>query len=595
MKLLKKSLLLKQIIKVNFLSLFVFFVILKNLYAANIYNSTIITTDTVWENKVVISGKIIIDRKATLKIKPGTKVLFKKVDEDNDGLSETTIVVNGNIIAEGTKDNPIYFSSLEEKKDWGDWKEIQINHAKGFIFKYAIFEYSEYGIHVHFSEGTVSNCVFRKNADSTRLGNSIITFTNNLFEQNNGKAINFTNCKLTIRKNTIRNNRDGVFVFEKAGDIVVEHNNIYDNKVNVKTGDFFRGKLVLGENYFGENSTVEGLVECIISKKPFVGVLPDMLDAYLVKVLETNGFVDGAASLIEDTIFFPSFDGSVYWYNTKNDSFQKFSIGEFLDCKPLLIGKTAVLVDWDGNVTAIDFEEKKKLWMVKVDNSSMDDHRMPSPILVNNDIIAVARPDGKLYLIDLKTGLIKKRYYFEEQIRATPLIYEGKIYFFGTYGNVFSIDIIKENIERTSFNASFYSPPIVYKRYIVNVEKTGKLFFIDKDLKLHKIIDLKGSFRHQSPIEFNGKLYLFSLDGKLFIIDENSFEEINLNKIFTATPAIFDDYLIVPTFNGELLFYSKKNYLYLGNFGEIQFQPFVYDNRLYLGTRSNKIYVLKLW
>jgi len=582
-------------IKVSFLSILILFVTSSSLSANKFYDTKVLTNDTIWEGEVIVAGKIVVDRKATLKIKPGTKILFKKVDVDNDGLSESTIIVNGNIIVEGSKENPVYFTSLEDKKDWGDWKEIQINHAKGFAFSYTIFEYSEYGIHVHFSEGLVSNCIFRKNGDATRLGNSVITFVNNLFENNNGKALNFTNCKIIFKNNTLRNNREGVFVFEKVGEAVIEHNNIYNNNVNVKTGDFFKGKLVLGENFFGEKTLVQENVEFKVTKKPYFWILPDILDSYIVKVIDTNGFVDGAASHNEDKVFFTSFDGNLYYYSPNTETLQKFFIGDFIDCKPLVTDKYVVVVDWGGKVSAIDFNENKQLWSVQLDKSLKDDHRMPSPVLLNDKVVLVARPDGKVYFLGLDTGKILKKISLNDELRATPLVFDERVYLCGTHGNVYSLDVTKETVSNVKFDASFYSPPIIFKKFIVFLDVEGKLFFVDRGLKLHRLIKLEGTFRHQSPVEFMGKLYLFSLNGKLFIVDNALLETINFNEIFTATPAVVEDFLLVTTFSGKLLFYSKNKNFYLGGLGEIQFEPHIFGRYVYLGTRSNKIYVIKVW
>ncbi len=579
--------------KVSFLTFFFFFVISFKGYAAIQYQNDIIKDDIVWEKEIIIAGKVMVDRKATIIIKPGTRIVFKKIDNDNDGLSETSIIVNGNIICEGTAENPVYFTSFEQNKDWGDWKEIQINHAKKFIFNYAIFEYSEYGIHVHFSEGVIKNSIFRKNGDATRLGNSVLTFTNNLFENNHGKALNFTNCNIIFVNNTIRHNREGVFVFEKVGKAQIERNNFYNNMVNVKTGDFFRDRLELGKNFFNETGTIQSDVRYENAEKPYYGILPDIKDAYLSDIIETEGFIDGGAGSGKGSVFFSSFDGNIYRYYVKERVSKKYFVGDFLDCTPLVHENYLIASNWAGRVVAIDIDKNNLLWELFLDKDLKDDHRMPSPVLFDNNVV-IARPDGKVYLVDIKTGKQIKKIILEDELRATPVVLADKLYLFGVNGNVFVINLVTDEIKKIKLDAAFYSKPLIYNDLLAIVDKNGRFFMINRRLEIKKELQLNSTFRHQSPVVFDGSVYLFSLDGDIISIKDRTNRE-KLNLIFTATPLIWENFVVAPTFDGRLLFYSGDRKFFLTNFGEIQFEPYLYEDYIFLGTRSGKIYVIKPW
>lgn len=577
-----------------FLTIFLFFTICEKSFGMAVYKDEKINTSRVWEGKIYVYGKVLVTQNATLTIKPGTKIFFNKVDQDNDGQSETTLIVNGNIIAEGTKDLPILFSSNEPNKDWGDWKEIQINHAKNFKFLHSVFEFSEYGLHIHFSQGIIKDCIFRKNGDATRLGNSKIEFLNNLFEHNNGKALNFTNCNLTFKNNTVRNNREGIFVFEKVGNAEIQGNNIYENFVNITTGDFFTGVLTLGLNYIDNTVGIKNSIKFLSKESPFIGILPDLKDAYVKKTIQTEGFVDGEASANGDSIFFSSFDGNLYRYFFTSGNVKKISIGDFFDCKPLVFGKHLVVTTWSGIVAAYDTEKEDFIWKIQLNKSLKDDHRMSSPVIAKENLI-IARPDGNVYEIDISNGKTINSYIFEDEFRATPLVLDSKIYLFGVMGSVISIDIVNKVVKTQRLQASFYSQPVLYKDKIVVVDKNGKLFFINYDLIVEKGYQFDATFRHQSPIVYNDKLFLFSLDGKVITLHDDKIEIELLDEIFTATPLVMYDYIVVSTFSGKLLFYSKVEHFFLNGFGEIQFSPYFSNDELYIGTRENKIYVIQTW
>ena len=49
----------------------------------------VITEDTTWSGEVIIEGVVVVGRKATLSIEPGTTVRFKKIDSNNDGIGDS--------------------------------------------------------------------------------------------------------------------------------------------------------------------------------------------------------------------------------------------------------------------------------------------------------------------------------------------------------------------------------------------------------------------------------------------------------------------------------------------------------------------------
>ncbi len=115
--------------------------------------SIFIRSDTVWEGRVVVDGIIKVSEKVTLTIKPGTKVLFTRRDTNGDGLGEHALYLQGRLIARGTAEQPIIFSSAEERPRPGDWDGIHLIVSEEFfnVIEHCELSYAYRAVHSHFS------------------------------------------------------------------------------------------------------------------------------------------------------------------------------------------------------------------------------------------------------------------------------------------------------------------------------------------------------------------------------------------------------------------------------------------------------------
>lgn len=206
--------------------------------------------DTTWSGTKIITGVVVVGRGATLTIAPGSRILFKKVDRNRDGIGDSELRILGRILAGGTREEPIYFGSAEENPADKDWSYLLI-FASGQknLVQYCTFEHGFSGLQVHFSTATVSDCTFTNNNEGIRFGRAKLTFTHNKVANNN-LGIRFTRMEgpVEIRHNVITANRIGVFLVPSGQNIVdffepgrtgrpwneghleITANHIYDNR-----------------------------------------------------------------------------------------------------------------------------------------------------------------------------------------------------------------------------------------------------------------------------------------------------------------------------------------------------------------------------
>ena len=90
-----------------------------------------LTEDTTWEGACVLEDTVVVPAGVILKIEPGTMVLMK---------DEARLVVYGQLLAEGTETNPIYFTHQSEGVKW---KQIMFIEARDSRLVHCIIEYAD--------------------------------------------------------------------------------------------------------------------------------------------------------------------------------------------------------------------------------------------------------------------------------------------------------------------------------------------------------------------------------------------------------------------------------------------------------------------
>jgi hypothetical protein len=169
-------------------------------HIAESWNATVsgaIAASVVWSESTLLSGTVTINPGVILTILPGVTVF---------GGPGAELVVNGTLIAGGTPEAPIYFTSSSASPAPGDWLGIRISKSsQDFYMAYTLVQYAENGV------------FFRANAEGS------------------------ANLSGTIHHSTLQHNQRGLHVyvrpdaspwtFTAASHVTVTHNLIYSNTI----------------------------------------------------------------------------------------------------------------------------------------------------------------------------------------------------------------------------------------------------------------------------------------------------------------------------------------------------------------------------
>ncbi len=210
--------------------------------------------DTIWKGSILISGDVYVPPGITLTVMPGTMIKFRRIDEKSEGnlfdtdspyYPQAEIIVRGKIIAQGTEDKPIVFTSAERDAGPADWGAINLLGSRGNIFEYVKVLCAYNGIHAHGSSALISHSEFLRNGvaisfkeefeypDVPWFGEKAdLTITHNLIHRNKG-GITYRRATATISYNEVRGNKFfGIWPKEDSRGII-SYNDIQENKKNI--------------------------------------------------------------------------------------------------------------------------------------------------------------------------------------------------------------------------------------------------------------------------------------------------------------------------------------------------------------------------
>ena len=180
------------------------------------------TTDYIYH----VVGDISVGYGQTLRIKPGVRVEF---------MGYYIFNIYGQLIAAGTENDTILFTSGQTSCDPGDWNRIKFENssADNSVISYTKIEYANYGIYCDSSSPSISNnTIINNNFHGIYCDHSSSpTISNNTISNNNSGIYFRDSSSPSISNNTISNNDYGIRLIDSSPSIL--NNIIYDNGTGI--------------------------------------------------------------------------------------------------------------------------------------------------------------------------------------------------------------------------------------------------------------------------------------------------------------------------------------------------------------------------
>lgn len=161
-----------------------------------------------WRGRIIINDRVTVPPGSTLRIEPGTRILFRKKDSNGDGLGEAELLVLGSIRCAGSEKAPIIFDSAEPRPSPGDWDKVSIISSEDpeNSFSNVIFRHGVQALHAHFSGFGVSDCLFEENLRALQFQESEKAEVKNTVFRNNKQGLRFRDSKVRVENCLLEGN-----------------------------------------------------------------------------------------------------------------------------------------------------------------------------------------------------------------------------------------------------------------------------------------------------------------------------------------------------------------------------------------------------
>jgi hypothetical protein len=211
-----------------------------------------ITQNTTWtlvDSPFVLSGNLTVYPNATLTIEPSVEVRFG---------GEFSLLINGRLLADGTDDKMIKFTSNKQEPEAGDWETILFTDAQASSLTHCIIEYGMNGTTVASGSLDIRNSKVNWNSQ-----NGIVIVNGNVVVENSEIANNTMSGilvsgtdQVTVRKNSIMSNHDGITLLgDSITNLSIDQNNISSNtQTGILLGADDYGSTVITNNTLSANS-----------------------------------------------------------------------------------------------------------------------------------------------------------------------------------------------------------------------------------------------------------------------------------------------------------------------------------------------------
>lgn len=209
-----------------------------------------LTEDTTWSAMVHVHNSVFVPENITLTILPGTWVEFRHYRGYKEDISVGLFVAGGTIVAIGTPDQQIWFTSDAEVPRNGDWAGISCAGTNDSVFKYVIIEFGIIGLEQGDSSVNITHSIVRwVNTEGLYAEKSSPIIEYNLIYGNayHEIALEQYNYDVQVRYNIFKGGHFGIHA--EATNVTIEGNYFVNYTRNAITGGQFSNLSIIGNKF----------------------------------------------------------------------------------------------------------------------------------------------------------------------------------------------------------------------------------------------------------------------------------------------------------------------------------------------------------
>lgn len=215
---------------------------LSNNFVPSVFDRVVITEDTTLRGRVLIKGYLVVAPQATLRIEPGTVVMFESTGIKNQ---DSRLVIQGRISAVGTSSSPVLLTSDRSRPSPADWGGILlVSTEKRNQMEHCRIEYAKYGIEAQFSTISLKMVSILSSSTALLTHDAVVQLSGGVFAESE-TGIELNDSELDAKDLTVNANSRGMQINRSAANL--SNLNIKDNRQFGLMADEGRIKISAGE------------------------------------------------------------------------------------------------------------------------------------------------------------------------------------------------------------------------------------------------------------------------------------------------------------------------------------------------------------
>lgn len=214
-----------------------------------------LTKDEVWQGDIHATCLVEVKPGVSLTIMPGTVIKFQH-DRNYKTFARAGLTVYGKLIAKGTPEKQIWFTSDAPDPINGDWMGITLFNSRSSIIDYAIVEFAEIGVSQFDSSVPITHSIIRwSNSEGLYAERSTPIIENDMLYQNSYHeiALEQYNRDAVIKNNLFMEGVNGpvdhaAIHHEKSSSIIED--NYFQDYPNVAISAGMQSHVVIKNNVY---------------------------------------------------------------------------------------------------------------------------------------------------------------------------------------------------------------------------------------------------------------------------------------------------------------------------------------------------------
>jgi hypothetical protein len=170
-----------------------------------VYGDQVLTEDTVWRGEVLVEGVLVVAPQATLTVEPGSVVRFRR-----RSAQAPLLVVQGRLVATGTRETPVSFTSNFTAPAAGDWQGIMLlGSEKKNVLENCRVEGAEVGVDALYSSVSLKAVRAERCGTGMRFQDALVTLDGGGALEC-GTGVRLADSEATLRGLSVTGSRQGL-------------------------------------------------------------------------------------------------------------------------------------------------------------------------------------------------------------------------------------------------------------------------------------------------------------------------------------------------------------------------------------------------